>query len=142
MNCLRPGQCPAGSFSCGSLGRVPASSFQPKIDAELRAAAEARRTGNEAKARVRARRAAGWAAEEFLRGVGHEPRRGAVECLRQLAQRAEVPLDVRQAASRLTVHVTPEHVLPHSQDPLEDARRVIEGLRKTVVHQRPPWEQG
>ncbi|MGH2605036.1 MAG: hypothetical protein ACRDG5_00455 [Anaerolineales bacterium] len=103
--------------------------LQQRIDAELRAAAEARRIGNEGKARVSARRAAGWAAEEYMRGKGQAPGRGAVESLRHLALRADVPLDVRQAASRLTVHVTTEHVLPHPEDPLQDARLVAEGLR-------------
>lgn len=108
---------------------MPGSEFRRKVEAELRAADEARRVGEEGRARVRARRAAGWAAEEHLRREGETPRGGAVGCLRLLALRPEVPSDVRQAASRLTVHVTPEHVLPHPEDPLQDARLVVEGVR-------------
>ena len=100
-----------------------------RLEEELNAAERARTAGEEGKARVCARRAAGWAAADYYQRVaGPSQPNGAVECLRWFTGRPEVPADLRQAAFRLTVHVTPDHVLPHPQDPLVDARMIVDGL--------------
>jgi hypothetical protein len=46
------------------------------------------------------------------------------------------PEPLRRAAGRLTTHVTHEHTLPHPEDPVEDARGLIEALRSGRA--RPP----
>ena len=99
---------------------------------ELRAAEAARTAGEEGKARVHARRAAGWAAADYFHRVaGPSQPNGATECLRWLATRSEVPAELREAARRLTVHVTADHVLPHPEDPLVDARMIVDGLARS-----------
>lgn len=99
------------------------------IQAELDAAQAAHAAGNEGRARVHARRAAGKAAEIYrtvyfpgglrLNGFRH---------LQRVAADKKLPPDLRAAAERLTVHVTPDHTLPHDEDPLEDARTLAAAL--------------
>jgi len=36
-----------------------------------------------------------------------------------------VPPDLREAADRLMRHVRTDHSLPHAEDPLEDAERIV-----------------
>jgi hypothetical protein len=105
-----------------------------KLEAELRAAESARGEGEEGKARVHARRAAGWAAADYFhRVVGPSQPNGATECLRWFANRSELPAELREAARRLTVHVTVDHVLPHSEDPLADARMIVDNLAQSMA---------
>lgn len=104
-----------------------------KLEDALRAADRARGAGEEGKARVHARRAAGWAAADYYqRVVGPSQPNGAVECLRWFATRSELPAELRQAARRLTVHVTADHVLPHPEDPLVDARVIVDSLARSM----------
>jgi len=100
-----------------------------QVEAELRAAESARTAGNEGRARVCARRAAGLAAGAYLTGRG-QPARGAsaYDRLRRLESAAGLAEDLRRAAARLTARVDAHHRLPHEQDPLEDARLLIAGL--------------
>ena len=39
-----------------------------------------------------------------------------------------VDLEIRRAAQRLTVRVSPDHTLPHPEDPIADARLIIDAL--------------
>jgi len=108
--------------------------LRQRIEDELRAAERARGEGEEGKARVHARRAAGWAAADYFhRVVGASQPNGATECLRWFATRSELPADLREAARRLTVHVTADHVLPHPEDPLVDARLIVDNLRRSIL---------
>lgn len=95
------------------------------IQQELRQAESARQSGNEGRARVCARRAAGWAVVVYRRQLGE-----AVDdenALRNLTWLQEVHSDERlqAAASRLMARVTKDHHLPHPEDPLEDARLTL-----------------
>ena len=100
-----------------------------RIDAELRAAEAARSAGNEGRARVCARRAAGLAAGSWLARSGEAPHGSSVyDRLRRLQRAPGLPDELRRAAARLTTRVTEGHTLPHPEDPLEDARRLIAGL--------------
>ena len=100
-----------------------------RIALELQAAEAARRAGNEGRARVCARRAAGLAAGEYLERAGFESgSSSAYEQLRRLERSPQLPLELRQAAARLTARVTEAHALPHPEDPLDDARQLIRGL--------------
>ena len=100
-----------------------------KIETEMALAAKARRQGREGRARVCARRAAGWAVAVYRRGkFGLQPHNNAYHLLRWFQGIEDVPIELRLAAARLTRRVTPEHTLPHSQDPLRDAGMLIEAL--------------
>jgi hypothetical protein len=52
----------------------------------------------------------------------------AYELLRRAAEDQTLPDSVRQAAARLSVRVTQAHRLPHAEDPLADARLILETL--------------
>ncbi|HLB65571.1 MAG TPA: hypothetical protein VJJ46_12085 [Anaerolineales bacterium] len=97
-----------------------------RVAREMAMADEARAAGREGRARVCARRAAGMAALHHLEQAGAPPRsRSALDALRRLAELEDLPAPLRGAASRLTTRVTEVHDLPHTQDPLADARMVI-----------------
>ena len=104
-----------------------------RIEVELELAQAARGVGNEGRARVCARRAAGLAAGAYLgRHAGNPSGRNACQVLRHLARLESPPDSLRAAARRLTVRVDQDFKLPHAQDPLEDARTLIEGLLQTT----------
>ncbi len=108
---------------------MPGDDLAERIGAEMRAAEAARSAGNEGRARVCARRAAGLAAGRYLmrNGMGAHGS-SAYDRLRRLQRAAGLADDLRRAAGRLTVRVGESHHLPHADDPLEDARRLIAGL--------------
>ncbi|GMR11456.1 MAG: hypothetical protein BMS9Abin28_2288 [Anaerolineae bacterium] len=96
-----------------------------RIEAELAYARATRKHGKEGRARVCARRAAGWAI------AAHFPNSrqlGAYSLLHWLESNTEVSQDLRSAAGRLTEQVTEDHELPHSEDPLKDAELIVVGL--------------
>jgi hypothetical protein len=96
------------------------------IQAEMDLARQARLSGNEGQARVRARRAAGWAVGVNAQRQGIDPgTTNAYLLLEWLGGGPSVPAHVREAARRLTVHITQDHHLPHMQDPLQDAESII-----------------
>lgn len=94
-----------------------------RIESEMAYARAAREHGKEGRARVCARRAAGWAVAARFPEVPH---RGALNLLRWLE--SEGPGELRAAAGRLTAQVDLEHALPHDEDPLEDAAQIVSGL--------------
>ena len=94
---------------------------------ELARAHRARRDGNEGRARVCARRAAGWAASSYYEHrTGAEAPRSALAILTWLRNDENTADEIRVVAMRLTAHVTPSHELPFEEDPLEDAQRMID----------------
>ncbi len=100
-----------------------------KTSAELQRAEKARAAGNEGRARVCARRAAGFAIDFYLiERLGMPHNQDALKLLQKFQDHPEMPDGLRAAAKRLTKRVTPDHRLPHPQDPLEDARAIIAGL--------------
>jgi hypothetical protein len=106
--------------------------FRARIEAELAYARAARKQGKEGRARVCARRAAGWAI------AAHYPSsqpRGALSQLRWLENNADVSEKLRSAAGRLTKQVTEDHGLPHSEDPLDDAEFIVTDLLGRVDQQ-------
>jgi hypothetical protein len=99
------------------------------IEAELELAELARKGGNEGRARVCARRAAGWAAQGFLtrRGVGIH-RESVYAALRILAEFPGLDPHLRQAAENLTTRIGGDPALPAGADLIADARRLIGGI--------------
>ena len=97
-----------------------------RIEAELGYARAAREHGKEGRARVSARRAAGWAVAAFLADQGSPPYRSAIDLLGWLEQ--DGPAELRQPAARLRQQVTTDHRLPHAEDPLDDAELIVRTL--------------
>jgi hypothetical protein len=96
------------------------------IESELTHAREAPAAGQPGKARVCARRAAGWAIREWYRRLGGAGWRGdALKQLARLRDDERAPEAVRQAAARLTTKVDEHHHVPFDADPLEDAQTLI-----------------
>ena len=98
-----------------------------RIEAELRYARAARLRGKEGRARVCARRAAGWAIALYRHRQG-EDQVGALRSLQWLAQSEGAPVELRRAAGRLVEQVDEDHQLPHSEDPIQDAELIISGI--------------
>jgi hypothetical protein len=119
------------------MSRMAMQDVPERVAAELLAAETARNRGNEGRARVCARRAAGWAIAAHLdrRGM-YRTSDSALELLRYIQSDAAVPESVRAASRRLAAKVTTEHQLPHAEDPLEDARRIVGEL----LSNSPPVE--
>ena len=99
------------------------------IEAELKNAESARLTGNEGRARVCARRAAGIAARGFLSRHGVWARKdSAYEALKTLAAYPGLARDLQSAALYLTTRVTEEFTFPTNADLIAEARKLIGGL--------------
>jgi HEPN domain-containing protein len=101
-------------------------SIAERVADELASAHKERGRGNEGRARVCARRAAGWAiGAHFARLTGAKPPRSVLSLLHWLHQRTDIDEEIRNAAMRLTIHVTPSHDLPFDEDPLVDAQCIV-----------------
>ena len=112
--------------------------FYSEIHAELERAEAARAAGNEGRARVCARRAAGIAARVFL--THHEVRlfdaaqgetriSSAYEALQTLATFPCLVPNLKQAALHLTMRVSGEFNLPPGIDLIDEAHKLIGGLK-------------
>ncbi|MCS7010224.1 MAG: hypothetical protein NZL98_02495 [Anaerolineales bacterium] len=96
---------------------------------ELEGARRARQEGNEGRARVCARRAAGAVAQDFLRRRGVVLRTtSAYEALQILEQWPALAPHLRQAAARLILRVDESFRLPAEIDLIEQAEILIRGL--------------
>ena len=107
--------------------------FFGQIEKEFATAREALKVGNDGKARVCARRAAGHAITWFL---SKYPRQGwGTDALRQLQNLKDdpsFPQDVREAAERLITKVSDQFRYPFSTIPLEDAQIIITHIEKVM----------
>ena len=103
--------------------------LQRMIEKEMESAERARSNQNEGMARVCARRAAGWAAQEFLKLQGVQIRKGsAYDALKLLVFYPGLPPELHAAAEHLTTTVSQEFTLPEEVDLIADARNLIGGL--------------
>ncbi len=100
----------------------------PDIATELENAERSRRAGNEGRARVCARRAAGIAARNFLTRHGVRATGSAYAALQTLAAFPGLAPDLRTATAHLTTRVTEEFRLPENIDLIAEARKLIGGL--------------
>jgi hypothetical protein len=101
------------------------------FESEIGRAEKARAEGNEGKARVCARRAAGHAIGEYLRREGlHSSGRSAYSQLQFLQSLPSVSPQVREAAHHLLMRITPEHKLPIEMDLIAEAR----WLKQALLH--------
>ncbi len=108
--------------------RMSADSIDPvaAITAELHMAATARFGGNEGKARVCARRAAGWAIRGWRerQGIGQRGQ-SAYRHLQGTALDWSLPAHIRAAAAHLILRIGEDHELPVDADVLDDARVLV-----------------
>ena len=102
---------------------APEQSWIFKFENELRQAETARAAGNEGKARVCARRAAGVVVQEYLQRQGRVLTPGsAYDYLKYLSVQIELPPPVREAALHFIQRVSVEHNLPVEADLIDEAR--------------------
>ena len=88
---------------------------------ELELAETARQSGNEGRARVCARRAAGHVAGEYIiRNHINFESESALERLKYLYASPEISSEEHGTIGHFLVHTTPEHELPIDADLLED----------------------
>jgi len=96
-----------------------------EVNAELRRAESAQRSGNPGKVRTSARRAVGIALVELQRRIPEKNYgRDFISQLRGLAGDESVPEQARLAADRLQARLTPQFESP-SKSPIDDARCII-----------------
>lgn len=100
-----------------------------KIARELEQGMAARQAGQEGRARVCARRAAGAAIREYLE-LRDQPSPGmsAYDLLAYLQQLSDVSPEIRQSAGHLLARVDENYALPIEADLLLEARRLAEEL--------------
>lgn len=107
----------------------PAQTWQQEFVLEIENALSARLQGNEGKARVCARRAAGIVAGEYLyRRKMPMPGSSAYSRLKYLANATGIDQNIRDIAGHFILHITPEHNLPISADLVAEALQLAETL--------------
>ena len=107
----------------------PKEYYLEQIGKELAAARDALNIGNDGKARVCARRAAGQAITWF---ISRNTRQGwgadAMNQLHHLKDDQSFPQEVRDAAMRLTTKISERFTYPFTTSPIEDARLIIDSI--------------
>jgi hypothetical protein len=105
--------------------------WQTKLQAEFDQAERARARGNEGRARVCARRAAGIAIREYLTQKGTPPpNTSAVDLLNLLKEDPLLSPDLKRIVDHLTLRVTEEFTLPIDVDLVAEARKLCADLLK------------
>jgi len=96
-------------------------------DAELERAKKALAEGNEGMARVCARRAVGVAVSFWLESNTREHYgTSAMNRLRSIQKDDTIPQEIKNAAEKLTTHINNSDTLPFTDDPLNDAKIIID----------------
>jgi hypothetical protein len=95
---------------------------------ELALARRSRELGNEGRARVCARRAAGWAVESIYNQNQRSrlPEANAYRFLLWFKDMSHFPMNLREAARRLTTRIDEDFSVPFDEDPLADARMIVD----------------
>ena len=97
------------------------------ITTELQMAATARSGGNEGKARVCARRAAGWAIRGWLKRRGLRQRgQSAHRYLQGAVLDRSLPAHIRTSAAHLVLRINEDHALPIDADVLDDTQVLVD----------------
>jgi len=105
-----------------------------RVREELYNARMARKAGNEGKARVCARRAAGIISGEYLRrNTNPQPGSSALRRLAALYEYRELDSESREVLGHFLGRVTPEHVLPYNVDLIEEAEWLAQRLLGTSI---------
>lgn len=107
--------------------------YLEQIEKELAMAHEALREGNDGKARVCARRASGQALSWYLTKFSHS--NWGTDALRQLqhaAREESIPIDVKDAATRLTTKISDQFTYPFTTNPIDDAAIIIDYVKSVM----------
>ena len=105
--------------------------WREEINGEIERAEQARARGNEGRARVCARRAAGIAAREYFTRRGEGVRTSsAYDLLNQIKNDPRLSADLKLLATHLTLRVDEEFKLPVDVDLVAEARTFCEELLK------------
>jgi hypothetical protein len=113
---------------------VSGSFFSEQIEKELGMARAALQAGNAGKARVCARRACGRAITWFLTKFPHPNWNvDAVRQLQHLSQDQSVPVDVRNAATRLTTKISDQFLYPFSTHSIDDALVIVNHIKSLMT---------
>jgi len=100
-----------------------------KIEAEIALAQSSRESGNEGRARVCARRAAGYAIAEFLSQRSLPlPSPSATDLLAHIQTVSIVPEEIKTIAQHLLVRVNTDYQFPLQVDLLVETRRMVDAL--------------
>ncbi|MDZ7843453.1 MAG: hypothetical protein U5K99_01400 [Anaerolineales bacterium] len=100
--------------------------FSPETEQELTMARRSRREGNEGRARVCARRAAGFAVQRHLQKKGILPKEvNAYQALLHYREQPELAAEVSEALGWLTARVDHDYQLPEGVDLIQEAEVVI-----------------
>lgn len=95
-----------------------------RVNSELKRALAARNEGNEGRARVCARRAAGWIASEYLRRINHPIQSpSAITLLRKLGEE-DISPEILDMVDHFLIHVNPDRQLPIDVDLIAEARQL------------------
>lgn len=101
-----------------------------RIEREIQLAADDRRQGKEGQARVRARRAAGWAIKEWIAEQAPNNISGSAwSNLQAVASNSSHPSRVRLAATNLTSRINTENMMSVDIDLLADANVLIQHFK-------------
>jgi hypothetical protein len=99
---------------------------------EIEQARISRQSGNEGRARVCARRAAGIAAGEYLSQIQPDYQiKGALENLTNLQSHLSISKNIKDSISLFIIHVDYEHNLPVDVDLIEKAVEIRDKLLTT-----------
>src|SRR5262245_19548532 len=102
-----------------------------EIEQEFEHAKKARIDGNEGRARVCARRAAGIAIPDYLTRKGIRiPSKSAYDLLNLIKVEALLPPDLKLVADHLTLRVTEEFKLPADVDLISESHLLCDWLMK------------
>jgi hypothetical protein len=103
--------------------------WQQKIATEFDQAQKARSKGNEGRARVCARRAAGIAIREYFNRKGRRvTESSAYDFLNSVENSPEISSDLKKIASHLTMRVSENFTLPAGIDLVEESRLFCNAL--------------
>ena len=109
--------------------------YLEQIQKELAVARAALQTGNDGKARVCSRRAAGQAITWLLSVFPHDDwGSDAMRQLMHLRDDSSFPIEVREAAVRLTTKISQKFDYPFTNDPIEDAQVIIGSTHSFMGH--------
>lgn len=107
--------------------------IKARIERELIAAEDARNAGNEAKARVCARRAAGLAIETFYHSHGHPLKdSSAISSIRALQADAQANPGWKEIAGLLLTRVNEDYSFPSQLDVIGETRRLIAEIENSL----------
>lgn len=110
-----------------------------QIQEELLLAKQSRIEGNEGRARVCARRAAGAAAQGYLQKAGYgDPAENALESLATFKSELKLPERVARAIDCLLRRVDLDHNLPSDVDLINEAETVIQYIDNGTKDQLSP----